>query len=590
MIDLDTIDYSNLNRQFLFRAKHVGRSKAEVASEAAKAFPHGPLKITARHGNIKEEAYTLDFFQGFDIVLNALDNIDARRHVNRVCLSAGVPLVESGTEGYLGQVRAILKGRTQCYECIPPKVAKSYPVCTIRNHPDKPVHCIAWAKELLFGKLFGGEETDLIDTAEAADGNSENAERGDGGATVGSGTAVPVAPAATPLVREAGESATQFARRVFHTVFELDIERLLRMDELWKERKKPAPIRLEGVEAADAAALIGATSVQGESAWGVNENAAVFVESIRAILDERSGEVGSLKFSKDDPQALDFVVAASNLRAACFHIELTSRWQVKEIAGAIIPAIATTNAIIAGFIVLEALKILSGKLDECRYCVLNRGPGGRKKDMLLQGTRLDAPNPECPICGTATLTLTVDTSSFTVGQLIELVARKHFSFNRPTIDADSLGGDRSDQLCEGEIGAADEDELAKYARYYEAPLASLPMPIVSGATLSLSDASQGIDEIKVTVRHALLDAVEVPLGFTITGADPSQPCAQSHSGSAAAESDPVAAEVAGTPPTLGGGKRKASAVAGAGSSTAKHPRAETVHVGDGTEDDAILLD
>ena len=116
------------------------------------------------------------------------------------------------------------------------------------------------------------------------------------------------------------------------------------------------------------------------------------------------------------------------------------------------------------------------------------------------------------------------------------------------------------------------------------------MPIVSGATLSLSDASQGIDEIKVTVRHALLDAEEVPLGFTITGADPSQPSAQSHSGSAAAESDPGAAEVAGTPPTLGGGKRKASAVAGAGSSTAKHPRAETVHVGDGTEDDAILLD
>ena len=63
---------------------------------------------------------------------------------------------------------------------------------------------------------------------------------------------------------------------------------------------------------------------------------------------------------KDDAHALDFVTAACNLRAAIFHIELTSRWDVKEIAGAIIPAVATTNAIIAGFIVLEALKVLKG--------------------------------------------------------------------------------------------------------------------------------------------------------------------------------------------------------------------------------------
>eukprot|EP00966_Prymnesium_polylepis_P259080 5984048-Prymnesium_polylepis.1 len=235
MIDLDTIDYSNLNRQFLFRAKHVSRSKAEVAREAVLEFPHDAgLKIQSEHANIKSQTYTLDFFKTFSIVLNALDNVDARRHVNRVCLAGGIPLIESGTEGYLGQargaaargarsarstrahaptfssaprafppsshsvapsllaaaakcwtslggfpsnsplvpspggrrpahvalvprpqVRAIIKGKTQCYECNPPPPKKSYPICTIRNHPDKPVHCIAWAKELLFKKLFG---------------------------------------------------------------------------------------------------------------------------------------------------------------------------------------------------------------------------------------------------------------------------------------------------------------------------------------------------------------------------------------------------------------------------------------------------
>ena len=153
MVDLDTIDYSNLNRQFLFRAKHVGRSKAEVARESVLEFPHSEkLTIEAAHGNIKSPEFTFDFFKTFDIVLNGLDNVDARRYVNRMCLAAGVPLVESGTEGYIGQARAIIKGDDtgfkgfKCYECDPPRKTESYPICTIRNHPDKPVHCIAWAK------------------------------------------------------------------------------------------------------------------------------------------------------------------------------------------------------------------------------------------------------------------------------------------------------------------------------------------------------------------------------------------------------------------------------------------------------------
>jgi len=48
-----------------------------------------------------------------------------------------------------------LKGRTECYECRSKAPPKSFPVCTIRNTPDKPIHCIVWAKELLFQRLFG---------------------------------------------------------------------------------------------------------------------------------------------------------------------------------------------------------------------------------------------------------------------------------------------------------------------------------------------------------------------------------------------------------------------------------------------------
>jgi len=84
-IDLDTIDLSNLNRQFLFQKQHVKRSKALVAKETASNFnPH--VKITAIHGNIKEQQYDVAWFEGFDLVMNALDNLGELCLPNLGCL------------------------------------------------------------------------------------------------------------------------------------------------------------------------------------------------------------------------------------------------------------------------------------------------------------------------------------------------------------------------------------------------------------------------------------------------------------------------------------------------------------------------
>ena len=51
----------------------------------------------------------MDWFRGFNLVFNALDNLEARRHVNKMCLAANVPLIESGTTGFNGQVQVIIK-------------------------------------------------------------------------------------------------------------------------------------------------------------------------------------------------------------------------------------------------------------------------------------------------------------------------------------------------------------------------------------------------------------------------------------------------------------------------------------------------
>ena len=467
-------------------------------------FPHDTINIEAHHGNIKDEKYSHVFFEGFDICLNALDNVDARRHVNRVCLAAGLPLIESGTEGYLGQVRAIMKGQTQCYECNPPKKEVTYPVCTIRNHPEKPVHCIAWAKDLLFPKLFGGEETDLVDASEGQTGNED--------ATPCEGKIPETAPT---LCREEGESISDFAERVFKVVFELDVERLIRMEDIWKEKKRtpPTPIRLTELlkeSLPDAAAL----ASDDRREWTVVENASIFLATIRAVLEERSDEVGRMKFDKDDQHTLDLVASAANLRSHIFQIQMQSRWKIKEIAGKIIPAIATTNAIIAGFIVLEAMKVLAGRHQDCRYSVCQRHLSGKKRDLLLLGSMLDPPNPTCFVCGATLLTLTIDTTTTTVGHLIDDIVKKHLSFNRPTIDLISGEGD---QLCEGEEVDLDEVEKAKYAKYRCMALATLPAPVADGAELEITDTSQNVS-LRILVRHAILDPEETPSGFTLTGA------------------------------------------------------------------------
>lgn len=108
LLDLDTIDLSNLNRQFLFRKKDVKQPKATVAARTAATF-NPSVNIKPICANIKDTQFDTLWFAGFDVVMSALDNLDARKHINRLCLAAGVPLIESGTEGYFGQVQPIIQ-------------------------------------------------------------------------------------------------------------------------------------------------------------------------------------------------------------------------------------------------------------------------------------------------------------------------------------------------------------------------------------------------------------------------------------------------------------------------------------------------
>jgi ubiquitin-like 1-activating enzyme E1 B len=73
-----------------------------------------------------------------------------------------------------------------------------------------------------------------------------------------------------------------------------------------------------------------------------------------------------ITFDKDDDDTLDFVSASANLRSIVFGIETKSRFDIKQMAGNIIPAIATTNAIVAGLCVLQSFKVLRGEYSSAR--------------------------------------------------------------------------------------------------------------------------------------------------------------------------------------------------------------------------------
>lgn len=104
--------------------------------------------------------------------------------------------------------------------------------------------------------------------------------------------------------------------------------------------------------------------------WPPADNARVFLASVAKFVTQRGSEIGSASFDKDDALAADFVTAASNLRAACYGIAQQSAFDARGMAGNIIHAIATTNAVVSGLIVAEALKLLAGAARSVLRCVL----------------------------------------------------------------------------------------------------------------------------------------------------------------------------------------------------------------------------
>jgi ubiquitin-activating enzyme E1 len=150
---MDTIEKSNLSRQFLFRSGDIGSLKSEVAGRAAKAM-NPDLNLRAMQDKVApetEEVFDDAFWESLTGVCTALDNVQARRFVDSRCVYYRRPMVDSGTLGGQANAQVVIPGVTESYASTADPPEKSIPVCTLKNFPSAIEHCIQWARDAFEG-------------------------------------------------------------------------------------------------------------------------------------------------------------------------------------------------------------------------------------------------------------------------------------------------------------------------------------------------------------------------------------------------------------------------------------------------------
>ncbi|CAR24404.1 E1 ubiquitin-activating protein UBA2 [Lachancea thermotolerans CBS 6340] len=405
IVDLDIIDLSNLNRQFLFRQRDIKQAKATTAARAIEHVSNS--KLVAHQANIMDvNQFPLAWFSQFSIFFNALDNLEARRYVNQMAQYLRKPLLESGTAGFDGYIQPIIPGATECFDCTTKETPKTFPVCTIRSTPSQPIHCIVWAKNFLFSQLFASSGSMSADEDLGTD-NVEEIER--------IRQETNELHELQELIRSGDKTRI---RDVFEKVFVKDIEKLLAIEELWKAREKPTPLYNFKFDEKINKNL--------NTVWTIQEQVNAFVLATEKLMQRLSSEK-QIEFDKDDPDTLLFVAAAANIRASVFKLPLKSVFDIKQIAGGIIPAIATTNAIIAGLSSLASLRVLNllKNQPKANPTELNMAFTAKASNMsnnrYLSNPQLGPPNPRCPVCSIARGVLTLSQNDLDTMRLSELV-------------------------------------------------------------------------------------------------------------------------------------------------------------------------
>jgi len=234
------------------------------------------------------------------------------------------------------------------------------------------------------------------------------------------------------------------------------------MSEMWQSRKPPKSMSFGSLGSDEDLVKLGqALSLQDQRNWQLEENLAVFCYSLDTLSSRVQAGEPVIEFDKDDKDTLDFVAAAANLRSHIFGIPLHSEWEVKQMAGNIIPAIATSNALTASLSVMQAFKIMRSQAGPTNAfakptpnnhlptttLTTNADPalGGSKMvflnskstERMITTQNLAVPNSDCPVCSPFYAKLKIPSgTSHTLQELVDEVKRR-FGYEDFSITTDA---------------------------------------------------------------------------------------------------------------------------------------------------------
>lgn len=161
IVDRDVVEISNLHRQHLYNEADIGKVKVEVAAERLKKINHHvqieavPLSITR---------YTAEsIVKGMDIIIDALDTVDARYALNDACIKYNIPFIYAGALGMLGSVCTILPNISACLRCMFPSLAEEdMPTCSTEGVHPSILYLVAGIQVSEAVKIVTGQQPTLV--------------------------------------------------------------------------------------------------------------------------------------------------------------------------------------------------------------------------------------------------------------------------------------------------------------------------------------------------------------------------------------------------------------------------------------------
>ena len=413
--DNDNISLSNLNRQFLFH-------KNDIKENSSKSFcaKREALKIN-KDMNIQDyqllindntrDIFNDEFIEKQNILISAVDNLSARKYIDDLSTFFNKIYINSGTEGTKANSEIYYPNKSICLNNLSFDEKKEIPMCTLKIFPTKIEHCIEFSKNVL-KELFEQYITEikLILDDEQQFYNIIN-ETNDRSQLY---LILEIYKNILYVLKNPSQyTIIKYAHFIFIYYFEYIINQLLKGQEAFNSNininKRPSSIK---INLTDDDIILYFKSFFYILSDIINFNEKLDIENLKTqisiekinindkILEKQkliknfNEEISNLKndnkvkegiklmkqinFEKDndDNYHINFILSFSNLRANNYNIERTDFLNVKEIAGNIIPAIASTTAAITGIACLQIYTLLqTDNLRLFRNSDLNLGIG-----------------------------------------------------------------------------------------------------------------------------------------------------------------------------------------------------------------------